>query len=465
MNSKWVLVPIAVVITVGLTFGVLGLGDAAYLGIGALLALTALLLVPKHLLPSLALILWVLVPRRLFEDVGPLALVFPVCVVMLVWGLREALTKKKMSRPRLPAKTALATVFVLALVWFLVSTVIGQKWGDSLSWVIAFATLALLPALFADARATSAVRTTMLVLVAITGIYALVEYLLSANPIYDPIYALLGQPEVQNWSVYRAHSTFGHPLYASFFLAAGFALALGTALERPRFWPFAVAAIAGIGVVTTVSRGGLAAVAASAVVVILLVVFRSDRVSGIVKFLTVAATAVGMLVALQSDAFSERSSSSEAGSSADARTWIFELAYQSANNTYWLGSGPATSADTVRALNSYQILVENGYLQLLISAGLPALVLFLTILGISCVQAIRMQRYAGLSVLVAFSTAIFGFNGLESNSSIFLILGVGLMLIWVPDHEQSEPRGVAEPVAKKNASQPRRALTRTGEVR
>ncbi|MBS3180071.1 MULTISPECIES: O-antigen ligase family protein [unclassified Pseudoclavibacter] len=464
MNSKWALVPVAVVVTVGLTLGVLGLGDGAYLGIGAILALAALIIIPKHLLPSLALVLWVLVPRRLFEDVGPLALVFPVCVVMLIWGIREALSKEK-TRSRLPAKTAIATIFVLALLWFLVSTVIGQKWGDSLSWVIAFAALALLPTLFADVRATNAARATMLVLVAITGAYALVEYLLGANLIYDPIYALLGQPEVQNWSVYRSHSTFGHPLYASFFLAAGFALALGTALERPRFWPFAVAAIAGIGVVTTVSRGGLAAVAASAVVVILLVVFRSDRVSGVVKFLTIAATAVGMFVALQSDAFSERSSSSEAGSSADARTWIFELAYQSANDTYWLGSGPATSADTVRALNSYQILVENGYLQILISAGLPALILFLAILGVSAVQAIRAQRYAGLSVLVAFSTAIFGFNGLESNASIFLVLGFGLMLIWVPEVVPPAVPDAAEALHVKRVDEPRRALLRTGGAR
>lgn len=294
MNSKWVLVPAAVLVTVGLTFGVLGLGDAAYLGIGGILALTALILIPKHLLPPLALALWVFVPRRLFEDVGPLALVFPVCIVMLVWGVREALSKKSQHRSGAAARTSVLTLFVLAIIWLLVSTAIGQKWGDSLSWVIAFATLAFLPTFLGDARTARTVRRTMLVLVAVTGSYAILEYLLSANPIYDPIYALLGQPEVQNWSVYRAHSTFGHPLYASFFLAAGFALALGTALERPSFWPFAVAAIAGIGVVTTVSRGGLAAVAASAVVVILLVVFRSDRVSGMIKFLTVAATAVGL---------------------------------------------------------------------------------------------------------------------------------------------------------------------------
>lgn len=459
------LVPAAVAVTVGLTLGVLGMGDAAYLGIGAILALAALVLVPKHLLPSIALTIWVLVPRRLFETVGPLALVFPVCAVMLVWGVRQAFSNEMRGRTRVPAKTALTTILVLTLLWLLVSTLIGQKWGDSLSWVIAFATLALVPALFADLRATRAVRSTMLVLVAITGVYAMVEYFLSANPIYDPIYALLGQPEVQNWSVYRAHSTFGHPLYASFFLAAGFALALGRALERPRFWPFAVAAIAGIGVVTTVSRGGLAAVAASAVVVILLVVFRSDRVSGMIKFLTVAATAVGMIVALQSDAFSERAGSSEAGSSADARTWIFELAYQSANNTYWLGSGPGTSADTVRALNSYQILVENGYLQILISAGLPALVLFLGILGVSCVHAIRVQRYAGLSVLVAFSTAIFGFNGLESNASIFLILGVGLMLIWTPGNEDQATGDAVEPGAARQVGLRRLTPMRAGGTR
>lgn len=429
-----VLVPIgaavAVIVTVWLS---LGAGRTGVVVVTALFAVLVLSLIPERSLPAIALVVWVLVPRRFTAALLNVDIVYPLMLILVVWAIRAMMRRRGELRARDEARTWLTVLFLALTVWLLFVTVIGRAWGESLTWVGAVVILFMAPTLLAD-RATSRVLVnTWLVMAGLVGAYAIIEFALSANIIYTPLYEALGESDIQRWSVYRSHATLGHPLYASLFLSAGLALALGRFLEGPRKIHLVVAALALGGVITTVSRSGLAAAAVASAAVLLIGVVRSRRVSSILRFGMVLAVAAALGWAFQSGAFAERTLSSEASSSSEAREWAIMLSFEAARQSGWVGAGPGTSADTVRALDSYQILVESGYLQLLVSIGVAGALLFIVILLLSGVAGLVRQRYAGLGALVAVAVSIAGFNGLESNPSMIILLGVAGAMIWSTD--------------------------------
>lgn len=428
------LAPIGAVITVIVTVWLtLGAGRTGAVIVVALLAVLVLSALPERWLPAIALVIWVLVPRRLTVALLNVDVVYPLMLILFVWAIRAALRRRGETRARDLARTWLSVLFLGFVVWLLLVTVIGRAWGESLTWVGAVVVLFMAPTLLAD-RATSRVLVnTWMVMTGLISVYAIVEFALSTNIVYTPLYEALGDGDVQRWSVYRSHASFGHPLYASLFLSAGLALAIGRFLEGPRKAHLVVAALALGGVITTVSRSGLLAAAAASAVVLLAGVVRSRRVSSVAKFVMVIVVAAALVGAFQSGALAERALSSEASSSSEAREWAITLAFEAARQTGWVGAGPGTSADTVRALNSYMILVENGYLQLLVSTGVAGVVFFVVALLLSGGVGLVRQRYAGFGALLAIAVCIAGFNGLESNPSMILLIGAAGAMIWSRD--------------------------------
>lgn len=425
---KVALLAAAGALVLGVVVVVLGAGRLGALVLVGLLAVLALSVIPERFLPALCLALWALVPRRLTVELFGVEMVFPLVFVMALWAIRSFRAQRDEQLVD-RARPVMMWLFIALAIWFAFVTVIGRHWGQSLTWVLAFILLWAVPSLLSHRRMLAPLVKTWMVLAVILGLYALVEAFFQQNFVYGRVLDTFAGEEAQRWSVYRASASFGHPLYASLFFSAAFALALGKLIETPKKRYAVVALIAALAMVSTVSRTGLVAAAVAAAIVLLLAVVRA-RISGMAKFGLVAATAAGLLLATSSGAFLERSGSGEASSSSVAREWVFSLAFEAASRSGWIGSGPGTSADTVRALDSFQILVENAYLQLLVSVGIPGLLLVLLLLGTTVIVSIVRRSYGALGALVALSVSIAGFNGLESNPSIMVLFGAVFAMVW-----------------------------------
>lgn len=407
---------------------VLGTGRIGAAVLAGLLAVLVLSVIPARFLPALCLALWALVPRRLTVELLGVDMVFPLAFIMALWAIRSFRAQRD-GQGADKARPVMIALFVVLAIWCVFVTVIGRQWGQSLTWVLAFVLLWAVPSILSNRRMVNALVKTWMVLAVVLGVYALIESAFQQNFLYGRVIDALAGEEAQRWSVYRSSASFGHPLYASLFFSAAFALALGKLIETPKKRYAMVALIAALAMVSTVSRTGIVAAAVAAAVVLLLAVVRA-QISGMAKFGLVVATGAGLLFATTSGAFLERSSSGEASSSSVAREWVFSLAFEASSRTGWIGSGPGTSADTVRALDSFQILVENAYLQLLVSVGIPGLVLFVLILAVSGVVAVSRRTYGALGALIALAVSIAGFNGLESSPSIMILLGAVSAMIW-----------------------------------
>ncbi|MFB6489481.1 O-antigen ligase family protein [Xanthomonas perforans] len=430
--------------TVTLTVSVWGLLRLGSIGTGFTIALfgaLVLCLIPRPSLPALALAIWALVPRRITVDLIGLDMIYPLMAIVMLWALRTLIGGRATMTPS-KAGMWLSALIVCAVVWFCFVTLLTRAWGESLTWTGAFVLLLAVPALLSDALTVRWLQRTMLVLAGLLAVFALLEFALQRNPVYDPIYSALGSADVQVWSVYRAHAAFGHPLYASLFFSATAAFSLGRFLETGRSRYILLAALIGVATVVTVSRSGIVSAGVSIALLLLLAVFRAKHLSGLIKSALVLLAVGGFGLVMQFGAFAERSTSAEASSSSTAREWVVELALEAAADSSWLGSGPGTSADAVRALNGYQLLVENGYLQLLVSVGVVGLLLVIAVIAMIAVVALRRGRFAALGMLAAVSTSIAGFNGLESNPSMLILFGAAAAFALAPGTSIPESRAI-----------------------
>jgi O-antigen ligase len=126
----------------------------------------------------------------------------------------------------------------------------------------------------------------------------------------------------------------------------------------------------------------------------------------------------------------ERLNSDEAGESDATRSTLFDLTFYTASQYNWLGSGPNTSAEAVRPYNVNYALVESGYLQLLVSVGIPGLILFFLVLAVSGVLALKRGLFGAAGLLTGYAVAIAFFNVLESNPPTLVLIGFSLVTVW-----------------------------------
>ncbi|TQR85366.1 hypothetical protein D8S82_17205 [Mycobacterium hodleri] len=387
------------------------------------------LICPVHVLPTAALIAYVVLPQHAIGYVRGAA---PAAVLLTLWAVRRF---GETHPPRAGMGDNLMRAGGLAVgAWGLTLLTLfenGVQREASSIWLVAFALGVLIPLL----QVTDTSRETQLlwrvwpILTILVACYMLAEFALQANLIYDSLYSVQGRPLAQTWSVYRSHGPFGHPLYAATFFAASTAAALGRQISQGRgslLWFVA----GSIGLLTTFSRGALLALAVAAVAMLLAALALGVRRTGLVPIYTqlfVGASVVAVTGLIQS-----RANSAEARISASVRSEVFAGAVKAAEYTGWRGSGAATSDLTVKSAAALPYLLENSALQIGVSLGVIGLAGFTLIIAGGLVAAVAGRNIAAIGALVAFVVAIIGYNAIESIFSLMAFLGVILVAARAP---------------------------------
>ena len=412
-------------------------------------------LIPVHTIPAVIAAVLCVVPTRLIPNDGPFNALPPLALVMGIWVLRRVvLNQGASSASRFPPLTrigprlAVYAVAVLLVAWLMVSIFLNVINETTVGWTLAFVVSAVLPLLVFDARREVALLRIVLVIGgAVLGVNIIIEMLLGTSPVYG---LFAGAREFE-FAVYRAQGPFSHPLFAAAFLTVPAMIGIGTWLTTGRRWMLVCGVLAAGGVLGTVSRGSIAALAVAAgVAVVVAPFFLGWRNIGR-WLLFLALCVLGGILALNFGPLVERSTSIESQLSAGVRERAIAVAINAGEYSNWLGTGPATSGQTGRLFDT--ITIENSLLQLLISVGVPGLLLFLLFLVslVWCAWA-RGDLGVGLAI-IAYTVSITGFNSLDAVRSMHIVIGILALLAvheWMPQGQSDE----FEPVRPQSASQP-----------
>jgi len=411
------------------------IGAAVAVAVPMVLILTR---VPVAWLPSLALVAYAVIPEKLYSASDIVKAVSVGTIILLLWFARGMSARRaKRGAFAAPAAGQFGIIVALCLVlWFVLLLAFGSSDGSSPGWVISFTLAVLLPFFYRNYTTEGVhLRRTAAFVGATIGAFAIIEAAIGANPLFDTIYAAFDMSNSQHWSVYRAEAASGHPLYAATLLASCAAVALGGWLEpgtrRSRGFYLLSAGLAAGGVIGTVSRGGLAALAGAFAVVVCFAIFRGGRGTAI-KVIGLGVLSVGAYYSLDFALFAARGASNEAGQSADARENIIDLALFTARSTGWLGAGPGGSQLAVEAATGSSLLLESSPLQLLVSLGVPGLLLLAILIVILITNIFKTKNIAALGGLVAFLIATSGYNAIDALRTIHVLLGCVVIMALAP---------------------------------
>ena len=399
----------------------------------AVVGVSVLLAVPVHLLPAVALLVFAFVPMQLVPSEGIANVTRPAVLVLYVWVLRRLWTRGARGPSHHPAehrfggRLAVYCLSGLLALWLVLCASRSLTPTTSTAWSAGFVVSFFLPLLVFDARREAqALRRALLWTGGVLGAYAVLEQALRSSPLFDAVYAAAGAAVSSPWAVYRSEASFGHPLFAGAFLAVPAVLGVSSWLGAGPRRDLVLGALSAAGVVMTVSRGSMFAVAAGVVLAALAALLVRPRASAnrAVGLVVIGAVAVAALRLFQP--LTQRAESKESGLSADVRTRAIDVTLDAAAQSNWLGSGPATSGVAGRRFSD--IVIENSLLQLLISVGVPGLLLFLLLLGVLCLEALRRGDVPPAAAIVAYLVAITGFNSIDAVRGMHVVLGFLLLL-------------------------------------
>jgi hypothetical protein len=408
------------------------------------IALTILLLIPTDWLPSAALVVFLVVPRVALSVSDILSTVSPALLVLLVWYVKSwAEAARRRENGESVARVspwAVITVLLLVLWIALLLLYLGPR-ATSLAWSFAFIVLALAIVLVPDAAsAVRRLQSTFLWSSAVMGLYCVAEYLLGYNFLFERVNSLVNAEPLQHWAVYRAYGSLGHPLYAGLFFAMAFAVAFGRRFSGGGNRYLVFAGISMVGAVLTVSRSAVGAIAVTAGVIVLLSLVRRSSIGPVQRVFLALLVVGGVFAITQVSAFQDRLVSNEAAGSASARNVVLEIALQTAEANNWIGAGPAMALTGAAPYNPLGVIIESAYLQILISLGVPGLLLFALLLGAAAIRAVRVGAYSGLGAVVAFASCSAFFNILESSRPSLVLLGFALLMAWREQPQYSRAR-------------------------
>jgi hypothetical protein len=404
-----------------------------------------LILLPLHILPTIGFSTFVLFPATYLPIPTHNGALTPVLFIMLVFGARAI-------RERRPICVQPSTVVLMVtLLWIVAAAIISVRRSTSLVWVVNFAVLVAVPALFLPGwpEARDRVRSTWITFAGILGIYALIEFAISANPLFDSLYRASQTPLVQAWDVYRVTTTLGHPLVNGTFLSIGCVLGSGSLLRRDRGWPIIATMFAGAGAFLTFSRGAVLALAVGVSIVLAAVVIATKtRVNR--RAAIVIAAAIMMGGVFGGNLLAERASGQEAANSTATRLETFEAGEVLVHEYLPWGAGPGLADNLKRELSvgDPRRGIESSWLQLLISIGIPGVAVIGLLILVAAGQVLRVQPEI-CGGLIAYAIAISTYNLIEANIPALHLLGVLLAL--------SVKR------SKSLVSPPSTQLSRTGE--
>ncbi len=348
----------------------------------------------------------------------------PGALVVLVWTLRREHGASR--RPPVVVTVVCAAVAVVLVTGTLTSMSMHRSFG----WGVAFVLLVLVPAVGRRLPSVEANRLldTWAWLAAGLAVFGMIERLLEANPVYGGVFAGGEFPIMQYWSDYRVTTTLGHPLNNALFFAAGTVIAVGRFVERGRTSALVAAALGLVGVFLTISRGGLVAVAVGVAIVAIGPALRNAAAARAARantrgLLALAAVGAGLAAVATSPVFQERLRSSNGIASARARDELGPLVWSTSGQLSHLGSGPGTSNALLEARGTPTV-VENSWFQLLLSLGLPGVVLVAVLVAAAAWVALRTGSLSAAAGLAAISTSAAGFNWIEADRPGMLFLGL-----------------------------------------
>lgn len=413
----------------------------------ALAFTAALALLPVRVLPAAALVLFVVLPQQAVAGVMVAGL-SPASIAMLAWVLRRWMWDSG-SAGREPREYSLAVARLAAaalVAWcvWLITSQSGEALINGVGWTASLTVGLVLPLLVTKVDAELQVLWRVAPVVTIgAALYAVLEFSISRNIVFSPIYDVVGRSVAQEWAIYRAHGSFGHPLYAATFFSTMAALALGRSVSSGR--PQTLWILAGLfGALVTVSRSAVVAIAAGAAVAATIGLLRHGR-----RAAKPAAAGLALMTAasasfLVGGAFQERGQASEAGTSSDAREQVVAFALTAARSTDWLGIGPASADRVVTRLSDNNYIVESSPLQILVSVGVPGLGLFTLVLMCVFINAASRRAVAGMAGAVSLFVAMAGYNAVETLLPLHVLIGLVLALFCREDlrgrHGQVGPR-------------------------
>lgn len=421
------------------------------LAVAGAVAAVALLTLPVQLLPVLTLIGFTLIPMRIVPHSGILN-IFPVmALVMCVWVFRRVVLKQSgkplpgdyVERTSYGLRYGVIAVAVLFLGWLAFSILRGGIGSTTVGWSVAITLSFLVPMLVPDARVEAdLVRRAWIWLGGILGFFTVIELAMQGSPFVSAVYDALGLGSDASWSVYRAESLFGQPLFAaSYFIVPSMLGIIGWLRGAKLRWAV-LGALSLLGLVSTISRGAiLAAAIALGVGVILALVTPGFRTPWRLLAITIA----GVVAAIGLSNFApltERGDSLDARLSTEARVLGLSVAMRAAAYGDWLGTGPGTSGQTGRLFDD--VIIENSSLQLLISIGVPGLFLFGLLLALLIFNALRHRDVAAAVAVLAYFLAISGYNSIDAVRQLHLLLGMlAILCLHAPLARPVDPFALA----------------------
>lgn len=415
------------------------------------IAVLAGLLLPIRLLPTLALVAFLVYPVG-YLDVGwLLTLLNPSAVILILWTLRGSWGSIGRRRSRLVVIPLLVLVAICCVSW-----VQSTAPSRSLEWMVGFILLVVFPVLSRATVGLGLVIRAWMWLAGAWGLIALVEArVFGGNPLYGEIYARsVDNPLIQHWSVYRATTSLGHPLLNAAFLAIGVAIALSLLVRGEKSLGIWVClAGASVGVVATGSRSGILAVVVAFVFVLLVGLARREtfsRATGIGVLLVGLALAV---VLAFGDIVFARSDSWEASDSTSGRQLLFDGGVSAAIERWILGWGPnATSVPARQIFGRSSGNFENSWLETAISLGVLGLAAFAAVLLLSIASALANGRLGVAAALVVYVTCASSFNLLYGYPQALVLLSLLLCAAGASSGAERSATALVLPELDRNVS-------------
>lgn len=425
---------------------------------------------PRPVLLSVGLVLLCVVPPGVFPEEFPRS-VTPASVLVGIWVWRTMLQQRVFHRVRTAPRSDVmnrAAIGVMAsfVLWCLLQTVFSVDVKVSVGWVTGMIVTIAAPVLLASRREARLVRQTWAVISVPLSLYVIAESMLESNVFFG---SLPGVGDPQHWSVYRATAGFGHPLAAGTFFAVAFALLVGEAARRQgrnRVMALVSALLVVDALLCTVARGSLVAgLIALIVMAVAAAILERRRLRGFLRrspvgngrravTFGIATAAVGALgLALLVDRLGvlvERTTSAESAGSNSARVEGMDIALDGARASNWIGVGPGASQRAVDEFNTTDVPVENSYLQLVLSVGLPGALLFCVLIVLAATAALRRRDWGALGAVTALGLSIGTYNMVDARLGYHFLIGATLVIALRSPSPGAVPDQAGDPAKRRD---------------
>lgn len=390
--------------------------------VAAVAGLILIFILPRRVLPPLALIVLVLVPVGYMDLSRTIGRYYtPALIIILVWALRLIFSKKE---ERIPGRPSAAGVLWLPVLGLLaISTIASSNATLSLSWIATVVVAAILPYYLGRSRAEGVWRGSQIVYVLIAvflGALAASDYFFGINP-WTSLFSYDVNEKV--WSVFRTRTSLGHPLVTATVASVCTMVAL-FGQRIPRVLRVAGLIGGGVALVLAVSRTSVLAVALGVAVGCLVLLFGPSAESGksrrLPGFLLLIAGVGFLLVVTNSPLLAERNESTGGVASSMYREESTGVALSMIAKNWFIGTGPGTAPTQFAAV--YDGPLENSALQLFLSLGVPLASMALLAVAI-LVARLALRGEATLAAgLLAFAVSLVGFSAIDVNPAMLVLL-------------------------------------------